>query len=82
MVPNVTTMTGPSAARTRAHRSLRWVTVLDGTRLRQLRRQGGLSQQRLAAKAGVSQSTIARLEPCSRITCRSRTLTRLAAALH
>ena len=28
------------------------------------------------------QSTIARLEPCSRTTCRSRTLARLAAALH
>ena len=68
-------------ARTRAQRSQRWVTVLDGTRLRQLRRQHGLSQQQLAAKAGISQSTVVRLEPCSRTTCRSRTLARLAAAL-
>jgi transcriptional regulator with XRE-family HTH domain len=74
-------MTGPSAVRTRARRSQRWVTVLNGTRLRQLRRQHGLSQKQLAAKAGISQSTIARLEPCSRTTCRSRTLARLAAAL-
>ena len=77
----VTAMTGPSVARTRAQRSQRWVTVLDGTRIRQLRRQHGLSQQQLAVKAGISRSTVARLEPSSRTTCRSRTLARLAAAL-
>ena len=33
-------------------------------------------------ESGISQSAIARLEPCSRRACRSRTLARLAAALH
>jgi DNA-binding XRE family transcriptional regulator len=58
-----------------------WTTVLDGERLRQLRRQHGLSQERLADRAGVSLTTVARLErqPCS--SCRGRTLARLAAAL-
>ena len=82
MALNVTTVTDPKAVPAYAQRSQRWVTVLDGTQLRQLRRQHGLSQHQLAAKAGISQSTIARLEPCSRATCRSRTLARLAAALH
>ena len=81
MALNVTTMTDPKAVTACAQRSQRWVTVLDGTQLRQLRRQHGLSQHQLAAEAGISQSTIARLEPCSRATCRSRTLARLAAAL-
>jgi transcriptional regulator with XRE-family HTH domain len=59
----------------------RWNTALDGQRLRQLRRQHDLSQEHLAAKAGISLATVARLERTSRTTCRTRTLARLAAAL-
>ena len=58
-----------------------WTTVLDGRRLRQLRRQHGLSQEKLADRAGLSLTTIARLERQPRASCRSRTLARLAAAL-
>ena len=36
--------------------------ILDGPRLRQLRRQRGLSQEELAGQAGVSVTTVARLE--------------------
>jgi UDP-N-acetylglucosamine 1-carboxyvinyltransferase len=54
--------------------------ALDGTRLRELRRQHGLSQERLADRAGLSLTTVARLDqPTS--PCRGRTLGRLAAAL-
>jgi DNA-binding XRE family transcriptional regulator len=58
-----------------------WTTVVDGERLRQLRRQHGLSQEKLADRAGVSLTTVARLEGESRAPCRCRTLARLAAAL-
>jgi transcriptional regulator with XRE-family HTH domain len=58
-----------------------WFTVLDGVRLRQLRRQHGLSAAELAGKAGVGLSTVTRLERLPRRTCRTRTLARLAAAL-
>jgi len=40
----------------------RWFAVVDGPRLRQLRRQHGLSQAELAGKAGISLSTVTRLE--------------------
>jgi hypothetical protein len=40
----------------------RWTTVLDGQRLRQLRRQHGLSQEKLADRAGISLTTVARLD--------------------
>ena len=59
----------------------RWIVVLDGRRLRQLRGKHGLSQAGLAGRAGVSVSVISRLERQARATCRSRTLARLAAAL-
>jgi DNA-binding XRE family transcriptional regulator len=59
----------------------RWNTALDGQRLRQLRREHDLSQEHLAAKAGISLATVARLERTPRTTCRTRTLARLAAAL-
>lgn len=59
----------------------RWIMVLDGQRLRQLRRQHGLSQEELADRAGISFTTVARLERQPRASCRSRTLGRLAAAL-
>ena len=55
--------------------------ILDGQRLRQLRRQPGLSQEELAGQAGVSLTTIARLEGQASAPCRGRTLGRLARAL-
>ena len=61
--------------------SQRWTTVIDGRQLQRLRRQHSLSQDELAAKAGISQSTVARLERHPRATCRSRTLARLDATL-
>jgi transcriptional regulator with XRE-family HTH domain len=59
----------------------RWNTALDGRRLRQLRRQHGLSQEQLAARAAISLTTVARLERALCTTCRTRTLARLADAL-
>ena len=59
----------------------RWFTVVDGVRLRQLRRQHGLSPAELAGKAGVSMSTVIRLERQPRPSCRTRTAARLATAL-
>jgi transcriptional regulator with XRE-family HTH domain len=61
--------------------STRWTTVLDGTRLRELRRCRGLSQVELARQAGLSAATVARLERDTCAPCRCRTLARLAAAL-
>ena len=55
--------------------------MLDGERLREMRRQRGLSQEQLADLAGISLSTMARLESQDRSPCRSWTLGRLAAAL-
>ena len=60
----------------------RWITILDGCRLRHLPRERGLSQEKLADQAGISLTTIARLERQHRASCRGRTLARLAAALH
>ncbi len=59
----------------------RWFTVLDGARLRQLRRQHGLSAAALAGQAGIGRSTVTRLERHPQRPCRTRTLARLAAAL-
>ena len=59
----------------------RWTTILDGGRLHQLRRQHELSQEQLATHAGISLTTIRRLERQPAAPCRSRTLGRLAAAL-
>jgi transcriptional regulator with XRE-family HTH domain len=59
----------------------RWTTILDGGRLRQLRRQHGLSQEQLATHAGISLTTMRRLELQPTAPCRCRTLGRLAAAL-
>jgi transcriptional regulator with XRE-family HTH domain len=58
----------------------RWFAVVDGARLRQLRRQHGLSAAELAGKAGIGLSTVVRLERQPQ-RCRTRTLARLAAAL-
>ena len=71
-------MTVPMAASPRRHR---WTTSLDGSRLRQLRHQHGVSQEQLADQAGISLTTITRLERQPRAACRTRTLARLAAAL-
>lgn len=66
---------------TQPGRAQRWTTVLNGTRLRELRRQHGLSQEKLADQAGVSRTTVAKLESQPKSPCRCRTLARLAAAL-
>ena len=58
-----------------------WTTAVDGTRLRQARRELGLSQAELAGKAGISLTTLARLERQPTTRCRCRTLVRLALAL-
>jgi transcriptional regulator with XRE-family HTH domain len=60
----------------------RWFAVVDGTRLRQLRHQHGLSTAELAGKAGVGLSTVLRLERQPQQSCRTRTAARLAAALN
>ena len=59
----------------------RWTAVVDGQRLRELRRQRALSQVELAELAGVSVHTVSKLERQPACCCRSRTLARLAAAL-
>ena len=59
----------------------RWFTILDGHQLQRLRRQRGLSQEQLADRAGISPTTVTRLERQPAAPCRSRTLGRLAAAL-
>ena len=59
----------------------RWFTVLDGARLRQLRRRRGLSAAELVGMAGVGPSTVRRLDQPRR-SCRTRTAARLAAALN
>ncbi len=64
-----------------ARLSASWITVIDGHRLRQLRRQHGLSQEQLAWQAGMSRTTIARLERQPSAPCRCRTLARLATVL-
>jgi len=65
-----------------AHPSGRWFAVVDGARVRQLRREHGLSPAQLAGKAGIGLSTVSRLERQPRRSCRTRTLARLAAALN
>ena len=59
----------------------RWTTAIDGQLLRQMRRQRGLSRERLADLAGVSLTTVARLERPSMQPCRTWTLYRLAHVL-
>ena len=59
----------------------RWFIVVDGVRLRQLRRQHGLSPAELAAKTRISLPTVLRLERQPLPSCRTRTAARLATAL-
>ncbi|MGO9082565.1 MAG: helix-turn-helix domain-containing protein [Streptosporangiaceae bacterium] len=56
-------------------------TVIDGHRLRALRRARGLSQENLAWTAGVGVTTVARLERQARPPCRCRTVALLARVL-
>lgn len=58
-----------------------WFVTVNGHRLRQLRRDHGLTQAELAVKAGIGLTTLARLERLPRTSCRSRTFVRLATAL-
>jgi DNA-binding XRE family transcriptional regulator len=62
-------------------RSDRWTMVIDGSEVRRLRRQLGLSQKSLADQAHVGATTIVRLEQQDRTPCRPWTLARIAAAL-
>lgn len=71
----------PVPARAGGSAGRRWMVTIDGQRLRELRRQRGLSQEVLADRAGVSAATVGRLERCGRPSCRGRTLARLAAVL-
>jgi transcriptional regulator with XRE-family HTH domain len=59
----------------------RWTTVLNGYELRRLRTARGLSQERLASRAGISLTSVVRLERRPDAACRPRTLARLARAL-
>lgn len=66
----------------RAERPARpWISVVDGQRLRRVRRERGLSQERLSWAAGVSITTIAKLEREPRSSCTKRTLALLCEAL-
>jgi DNA-binding XRE family transcriptional regulator len=58
-----------------------WTTTVDGSRLRQARREDALSRAELAGTAGISVATLARLERQPRTRCRGRTLARLALTL-
>lgn len=60
----------------------RWTTALDGGRLQHVPRRHGLSQEQLASQAGISLTTMRRLERQHTAPCRCRTpLARLAGAL-
>lgn len=66
----------------RAERPARpWIAVVDGAQLRRVRREHGLSQERLAWAAGVSITTITKLEREPRSACTKRTLALLCEAL-
>jgi len=64
-----------------ANRAGGWFVVANGRRLRALRRQRGLSRVMLAGRAGISLTTVSKLERQDRASCRGRTLARLGAAL-
>jgi transcriptional regulator with XRE-family HTH domain len=56
-------------------------TIISGERLRQARREHGLSRETLAYSSGLAITTIARLERQPRSPVRLRTLYRIAKAL-
>jgi transcriptional regulator with XRE-family HTH domain len=66
----------------RAYPPHEWRTVpIDGQRLRQIRAERGLSQQKLAYKTDLGLTTIRRLEVGPRSACRAWTLDLIADAL-
>ena len=71
----------PALGPDRAERTRRWIAAVDGQRLRAVRREHGLSIEKLAHQAGLSLSTVARLEHDPRPRCHVRTLGLLCAAL-
>lgn len=77
--PNLAGVSRRSRRSTRPERY--WIIALDGTLLRQARIERGLSRDEVAAGAGVSLSTMARLEGLSAASCHRATLHRIAAAL-
>jgi anti-sigma regulatory factor (Ser/Thr protein kinase)/DNA-binding XRE family transcriptional regulator len=77
--PNLAGMPRRSSSSTRPDRY--WITTLDGTRLREARIERGLSRDKLAAEAGVSLTTMARLEGQRAAPCHRATLYRIAATL-
>lgn len=58
-----------------------WYIMINGHRLRQLRRDRGLTQTDLAGKVRISVTTLGRLERLPWASCRTRTFARLAVAL-
>lgn len=58
-----------------------WIVTFDGIRLRQRRRERGLSQERLSHRSRVSLGTIQRIEKLPAASCHVGTLQRLANAL-
>jgi anti-sigma regulatory factor (Ser/Thr protein kinase)/DNA-binding XRE family transcriptional regulator len=58
-----------------------WIKTVDGYRLREARIERGLSIGKLAAEAGLSVWTIARLEGGPKVSCHRATLYRIAATL-
>jgi DNA-binding XRE family transcriptional regulator len=84
---NVAASDGPAAVKPEpakagsTGRAQRWITAVDGQRLRRIRRERGLSQEGLADLAGVGLTTVARLECQTRSPCRTWTLAMLASAL-
>lgn len=77
--PNLAGM--PRRSRSSTQPDRHWITTLNGTRLREARIERGLSRNELAAEAGVSLSTMARLESQRAASCHRATLYRIAATL-
>jgi serine/threonine-protein kinase RsbW len=71
----------PGAAGRGPRRDAWWLVTVDGERLRRARLRAGLSQQRLADAAGVSLTTVLKLESKSRARCRFTTMEQVAAGL-
>jgi DNA-binding transcriptional regulator YiaG len=70
-----------STAAPSTHGGSPWTFPVDGARLRALRQKHGLSRQVLARQAGISASTVAKIEQQRRTRCQGRTLARLSAVL-
>jgi serine/threonine-protein kinase RsbW len=77
--PNLAGM--PKRSRSSTGPGRYWIATLDGTRLREARIERGLSRDKLAAEAGVSLATMARLEGRRIVSCHRATLYRIAATL-